>query len=63
MARPLPEWLLDTMLVVNIAALNVWAWRLSSAEAAKRQAMTALLRETHPQVRAVLDAPALIATV
>jgi general secretion pathway protein L len=55
--RPV-RWGLAALLGLNILALNVWAWRLAGAETARRQAMTTLLRETHPQVRAVLDAPA-----
>ena len=45
------------LLVLQIAGLNAWAWRLDQAVLDKRQAMTRLLQSTHPQVRSVLDAP------
>lgn len=46
------------LLVVQLIGLNAWAWRLERTEAGKRQAMSVLLREAHPRVQAVLDAPA-----
>lgn len=49
---------LAALLGVNLLALNAWAWHLQRTEADKRTQMTALLREAHPQVRAVIDAPA-----
>lgn len=49
---------LAALLAVHIVGLNAWAWQLERAAAEKHAAMTALLREAHPQVRAVLDAPA-----
>lgn len=45
------------LLVLQIAGLNAWAWRLDHAVLDKRQAMARLLQSTHPQVRSVLDAP------
>lgn len=55
--RPV-RWGLAALLVAQIAGLNLWAWHQERQVVAKRDAMTALLRTTHPQVRAVLDAPA-----
>jgi len=49
---------LGALVLVHLVGLNAWAWRLERAEADKRAAMVALLREAHPQVRTVLDAPA-----
>ena len=48
---------LAALLVLNIAGLNAWAWHQSRAVQARREAVVELLKATHPQVRAVLDAP------
>jgi len=45
------------LLVLQLVGLNTYAWQQREAAAAKREAMTALLRTAHPGVRAVLDAP------
>jgi general secretion pathway protein L len=42
---------------LNLLGLNVWAWHLNSAVAAKQQATAELLRSTYPNVRAVIDPP------
>jgi len=55
--RPV-RWGLAALLVVQVAGLNLWAWHQERQVAAKREAMTTVLRAAHPQVRAVLDAPA-----
>jgi general secretion pathway protein L len=55
--RPV-RWGLAALLVAQVAGLNLWAWHQERQIVAKREAMTTLLRTTHPQVRAVLDAPA-----
>lgn len=55
--RPV-RWGLAALLVAQVVGLNLWAWHQERQVTAKREAMTALLRTTHPQVRAVLDAPA-----
>jgi general secretion pathway protein L len=57
-----PEWRpvrlgLATLVVVQLVGLNAYAWQEGRALAAQRAAMTQLLRDTHPGVRAVLDAP------
>jgi general secretion pathway protein L len=48
---------LAALLVINLVGLNAWAWQQQRALTERKQAMLALLRSTHPQVRAVLDAP------
>ncbi len=55
--RPI-RWGLAALLALQVAGLNLWAWHQERQVAAKRSAMVALLQKTHPQVRAVLDAPA-----
>lgn len=45
------------VLVVNLVGLNAHAFQQRQALAGQRAAMDALLREVHPGVRAVLDAP------
>jgi general secretion pathway protein L len=55
--RPV-RWGLAALVVAQVVGLNLWAWHQERQIVAKREAMTALLRTTHPQVRAVLDAPA-----
>ncbi|MEY4749319.1 MAG: hypothetical protein RIQ60_1533 [Pseudomonadota bacterium] len=54
--RPV-RWGLAGLLVVQLIGLNVWAWQQRSALGERRAAMVQLLRSSHPQVRAVLDAP------
>ena len=45
------------LLVLQLAGLNLYAWQQRQWLAAKREAMTTLLKSAHPGVRAVLDAP------
>lgn len=57
-----PEWrpvrlALGALLLVQLVGLNAWAWQLERRVAARQQAVNQLLQTTHPQVRAVLDAP------
>ncbi len=54
--RPLRYGLL-TLLAVQLIGLNLWAAHQSRAIDGKRKEMETLLRATHTQVRAVLDAP------
>ncbi|MEK8053396.1 type II secretion system protein GspL [Ideonella sp. DXS22W] len=49
---------LAALLGVQLIGLNAWAWQQRSALASQRSAAEALLRSAHPQVRAILDAPA-----
>jgi general secretion pathway protein L len=55
--RPV-RWGLVALVALQVAGLNLWAWHQERQIADKRDAMVALLRTAHPQVRAVLDAPA-----
>ncbi len=48
---------LAALLLLNLVGLNAWAWQQQQALDERRQAMVELLRSTHPQVRAILDAP------
>jgi general secretion pathway protein L len=54
--RPL-RWGLATLIVVQIAGLNLAAWQQRQTLAAKQAQMVVLLQTAHPQVQAVLDAP------
>jgi general secretion pathway protein L len=51
------RWGVAALLVLQLLGLNIMAWQQRSALDAKRAAMDTLLRSSHPQVRAVLDAP------
>jgi general secretion pathway protein L len=51
------RWGLGALLLVHLAGLNAFAWQQRQAMAQRRQAMHALLLQTYPGVRAVLDAP------
>jgi general secretion pathway protein L len=55
--RPI-RWGLAALLVLQVLGLNLWSWHQERQIAAKRQALVAVLQKAHPQVRAVLDAPA-----
>jgi general secretion pathway protein L len=48
---------LVVLAAVQLLGLNAYAWQQQRQVDARRAAMVALLRATHPQVRAVLDAP------
>lgn len=50
-------WGLAALAAVQLIGLNLWAWRQNSELRHKREAITATLTTTFPQVRAVLDAP------
>ena len=53
----LVRWGLTALVAVQLLGLNLQAWQQSQLLTAKRGAMVALLKTTHPGVRAVLDAP------
>jgi general secretion pathway protein L len=55
--RPI-RWGLAALLALQVLGLNLWSWHQERQIAAKRQALVAVLQKAHPQVRAVLDAPA-----
>ena len=48
---------LMALLVLQLVGLNAFAWQQRQHIAAKREAMTVLLKLAHPGVRVVLDAP------
>ncbi len=48
---------LATFAALNIIGLNLWAWHLRGLMDTKREATVQVLRDAHPQVRSVLDAP------
>ncbi len=51
------RWGVAALVAVQVLGLNAYAWQEGQALAEQRAAMTQLLRDTHPGVRAVLDAP------
>jgi general secretion pathway protein L len=48
---------LTGLVLAHLVGLNAWAWMQRSEMQTRRTAVANLLRTTHPQVRAVLDAP------
>jgi general secretion pathway protein L len=48
---------LVTLLVANLIGLNAWAWHLEAIESMKRAQVRALLVQTFPRVRTIVDAP------
>lgn len=51
------RWGLVGLVAVQLIGLNAWAWSQRRELQGQRETMLQLLRTTHPQVRAVLDAP------
>jgi general secretion pathway protein L len=49
---------LVALLLLQVVGLNLWAAQLRGQVQARKTAMDQLLRDAHPQVRSVLDAPA-----
>ncbi len=54
--RPV-RWGLAGLVAVQVLGLNVWAWSLQQSMDERRQAQAQLLKQAHPQVRLVRDAP------
>jgi general secretion pathway protein L len=54
--RPV-RWGLAALVGVQLLGLNAWAWQQRQAVLERKEAMNQLLRQTYPQVQAVLDAP------
>lgn len=57
-----PDWRpvrlgLSALVLVQLVGLNAWAWKLEHELRGRQQAQVRLLQDSHPQVRAVLDAP------
>ena len=51
------RWGVAGLLLANLLGLNAWAWHLDGTVAAKRLQVKALLTETFPHIRTVVDAP------
>ncbi|MCZ2405455.1 MAG: general secretion pathway protein GspL, partial [Burkholderiales bacterium] len=51
------RWALGLLAVVQIAALNLWAWQDGRALARQQAAVRGVLTQTFPQVKLVVDAP------
>ncbi|MCA6218785.1 general secretion pathway protein GspL [Ideonella sp. B7] len=49
---------LAALIGIQLVGANVWAWQQRHALAVRQQAMTALLQQSFPQVKAVIDPPA-----
>lgn len=57
-----PQWRpvragLIALVAVQVIGLNLWAWHQQREVKTKREEVTAVLRNTHPQVQVILDAP------
>jgi general secretion pathway protein L len=57
-----PDWKpvrvgLAVLLVAQVVGLNLWAWHERQGLRDRQAAIVQVLRSTHPQVRAILDAP------
>ncbi len=48
---------LMALVAAQVLGVNLWAWQQQNLVKQKKAAMVALLKDTHPQVQAVLDAP------
>ncbi len=51
------RWGVAALFAAQLIGLNVWAWHERQQLQQLRQAQTRVLQDTHPQVRAILDAP------
>ena len=51
------RWGAAVLVASQLVGLNAWAWKERSGLAAKREAAQSILRQTFPQVRAIVDAP------
>lgn len=51
------RWGLAGLVAVQLLGLNLWAWQQNHQLDQLKQSVTGVLKSTHPQVRAVLDAP------
>lgn len=54
--RPV-RWGVAALVAAQLLGLNLWAWQQQRVIAARQHQMNDLLRSSHPQVKAVLDAP------
>jgi len=46
-----------TLLLLNLAAINLWALRQRAEVASRKDAMVALVKASHPQIGTIVDAP------
>ena len=58
-----PQWRpvrvgLGALVAVQLLGLNLWAWQQKQQVQAKRTELVRILKQAHPQVQVVLDAPA-----
>ena len=51
------RWGVTALVLAQVLGLNLWAWHQQRAISARKTALVQLLQATHPQVKAVLDAP------
>jgi general secretion pathway protein L len=51
------RWGLVFLVVAHLVGINAWAWKLDAAVRDKQQRVNALLTQTFPGVRTVVDAP------
>lgn len=51
------RWALPVLVVANLVGLNTWAWKEKTALAQRRADIQAVLTQTFPQVKVVVDAP------
>lgn len=51
------RWGLAGLVAAQLIGLNAWAWQQRAELQARRDTVMTLMRTTHPQVRAILDAP------
>lgn len=51
------RWALGLLVLVHIAALNLWAWQDARALARQQTAVRGVLTQSFPQVKLVVDAP------
>ena len=52
------RWGVLALVVVQLLGLQAWAWKEQAAQAAQRATIRAILTDTFPDVRVVVDAPA-----
>ena len=51
------RWGLTGLLLANLVGLNAWAWHQTNVLQTKRQQVKAVLSQTFPRVRTIVDAP------
>jgi general secretion pathway protein L len=51
------RWGLGGLVIAHLVGLNAWAWQQRAELQTRRDTVLTLMRTTHPQVRAILDAP------